>query len=97
MRSIGGQDIVEGNRKLILAILWQAMRLHIFIVLERLSQRLGKPRINADADLLSWCAILCSFLLFFSLMLACMYFPELCLCNVSCVIADMLRIGRMRA
>lgn len=38
IRSIGGSDIQEGNRKLILAILWQAMRLHVFIVLERLSQ-----------------------------------------------------------
>ena len=35
--NIGGKDIFEGNKKLILAIIWQAMRLNIFSILNQLS------------------------------------------------------------
>jgi len=33
---IGGKDFVDGNRKLILAVVWQTMRYHLFSILKQL-------------------------------------------------------------
>ncbi|KAJ3322052.1 hypothetical protein HDV06_003653 [Boothiomyces sp. JEL0866] len=48
---IGGSDIVDGNKKLTLALVWQLMREHIIQTLKSLSQ--GGVEIT-DNDMISW-------------------------------------------
>ncbi|XP_078434787.1 fimbrin-2-like [Wolffia australiana] len=51
--NISGNDIVQGNKKLILGYLWQLMRFNILQLLKNLrSQSSGKD--IADADILHW-------------------------------------------
>jgi plastin-1 len=48
---IGGVDILDKNKKLILAFVWQLMRRHVIRMLEELS---GDGKEIKDADILSW-------------------------------------------
>lgn len=48
---VGGQDIYDGNLKLILAIVWQMMRFQVLTILKKLSKD-GKP-ISED-QMISW-------------------------------------------
>eukprot|EP01112_Ceratiomyxa_fruticulosa_P022221 TRINITY_DN8075_c0_g1_i4.p1 TRINITY_DN8075_c0_g1~~TRINITY_DN8075_c0_g1_i4.p1 ORF type:complete len:491 (+),score=115.86 TRINITY_DN8075_c0_g1_i4:335-1807(+) len=48
---IAGKDFVDGNRKLILALVWQAMRHHIFSILQQL--KFGGREVSED-DMVSW-------------------------------------------
>ncbi|KAF3453371.1 hypothetical protein FNV43_RR03811 [Rhamnella rubrinervis] len=51
--NVGGNDIVQGNKKLILAFLWQLMRFNILQLLKNLrSHSHGKEM--TDADILNW-------------------------------------------
>ncbi|KAL5548515.1 hypothetical protein UlMin_003746 [Ulmus minor] len=51
--NLGGNDFVQGNKKLILAFLWQLMRFNILQLLKNLrSHSLGKEM--TDADILHW-------------------------------------------
>jgi plastin-1 len=51
--NVAGNDIVQGNKKLILGLLWQLMRFHMLQLLKSLRSRtLGKEM--TDADILSW-------------------------------------------
>lgn len=47
---IGGTDIVDGNKKLVLALTWQMMRYHIMKFLTQL----GNGKKVADAEILEW-------------------------------------------
>lgn len=47
---IGGADIASGNRKLLLALVWQLMRMHLLRTLEALG---GGARLK-DEDVLAW-------------------------------------------
>lgn len=47
---IDGKDIMDGNKTLTLAILWQMMRHHVLSVL----RRLGNGKEVGDADLINW-------------------------------------------
>lgn len=49
---ICGQDITDGNEKLILALVWQMMRFHIISVLNSLSSKQGKQ--ITDNDMIEW-------------------------------------------
>eukprot|EP00761_Pharyngomonas_kirbyi_P011416 gb/GECH01011441.1/.p1 GENE.gb/GECH01011441.1/~~gb/GECH01011441.1/.p1 ORF type:complete len:610 (+),score=136.96 gb/GECH01011441.1/:1-1830(+) len=51
MVNIGGTDIVDKNKKLILGITWQLMRAHIISMLKQLS---GSGKEISDSDLLEW-------------------------------------------
>jgi plastin-1 len=48
---IGGVDIVDGNKKLILALVWQLMRYHTIKFLSALS--LGEGKVS-DEDIINW-------------------------------------------
>jgi hypothetical protein len=49
--AIGGQDIQTGNKKLILAIIWQAMRYYVLNFLKKISK--GGKEISED-DIINW-------------------------------------------
>lgn len=51
MVGIGGKDFVDGNKKLILAVIWQTMRHHIFSILKQL--KFGGKEVTED-DMISW-------------------------------------------
>ncbi|KAJ4954349.1 hypothetical protein NE237_011132 [Protea cynaroides] len=51
--NIAGNDIVQGNKKLILAFLWQLMRYNILQLLKNLRSHSHKKEIT-DADILEW-------------------------------------------
>nr|3BYH_B Chain B, fimbrin ABD2 [Homo sapiens] len=46
--NVAGNDIVQGNKKLILGLLWQLMRFHMLQLLKSLRSEM------TDADILSW-------------------------------------------
>lgn len=48
---IGGVDIVNGNKKLILSLVWQMMRLHSLKMLSELGQ---SGQLASDQDILTW-------------------------------------------
>jgi len=48
---IGGQDIVDGNKNLTLAIIWQLMRLHVVSIIKSLSKD-GKD--VTEEDMVKW-------------------------------------------
>jgi len=51
---IGGPDIYDGNRNLILAILWQVMRYHLFKALH-ISKKSGSPDVQLnDQSIINW-------------------------------------------
>lgn len=47
---IGGPDLIDGNKKLVLALVWQLMRHHMIKMLTEL----GGGRAIADADIIAW-------------------------------------------
>ncbi|CAI9760390.1 unnamed protein product [Fraxinus pennsylvanica] len=51
--NVAGNDIVQGNKKLILAFLWQLMRFNMLQLLKNLRSRFQGKEIT-DADILSW-------------------------------------------
>ncbi|XP_059666483.1 fimbrin-1-like [Cornus florida] len=51
--NVAGNDIVQGNKKLILAFLWQLMRSNILQLLKNLRSRTQGKEIT-DADILNW-------------------------------------------
>jgi len=51
--NIGGLDIVDGNKKLILAIIWQLMRLYCLEVLGSLAAKTGISNVTED-HILNW-------------------------------------------
>ena len=48
--NLGGKDICDGNKKLILGLVWQLMRFDTISLLERLG---GGQKVS-DADLIKW-------------------------------------------
>ena len=50
--NVGGVDICDGNKKLILAIIWQLMRMHTFKILDALGGASGRP--VSDDDIIAW-------------------------------------------
>jgi len=50
--NVGGLDIVDGNKKLILAIIWQLMRKHTLKILDSLGGASGRP--VSDDDIVNW-------------------------------------------
>lgn len=53
MVNIGGLDILDGNRKLILALIWQLMRHHVLKILSSIASASGGDAIN-DAYIVQW-------------------------------------------
>ena len=51
---IQGADITDGQRTLVLGMVWQLMRRDITNTLTGLAQRMGKREIS-DADMVAWC------------------------------------------
>ncbi|XP_022550517.2 fimbrin-1 isoform X2 [Brassica napus] len=51
--NVAGNDIVQGNKKLILGLLWQLMRFHMLQLLKSLRSR-TRGKDMTDADILSW-------------------------------------------
>ncbi|KAK9005153.1 hypothetical protein V6N11_042599 [Hibiscus sabdariffa] len=51
--NLGGNDIVQGNKKLIVAFLWQLMRFNMLQLLKSLRSRSRGKEIT-DADILNW-------------------------------------------
>ncbi|KAJ8766591.1 hypothetical protein K2173_023838 [Erythroxylum novogranatense] len=51
--NVGGNDIVQGNKKLILAFLWQLMRYNMLQLLKNLRSRSQGKEIT-DSDILKW-------------------------------------------
>ncbi|OIT31819.1 PREDICTED: fimbrin-1-like [Nicotiana attenuata] len=51
--NVGGNDFVQGNKKLILAFLWQLMRFNMLQLLKNLRSRFRGKEIT-DADILVW-------------------------------------------
>ncbi|KAL3364703.1 hypothetical protein AABB24_013471 [Solanum stoloniferum] len=51
--NVGGNDFVQGNKKLILAFLWQLMRFNMLQLLKNLRSRFRGKEIM-DADILAW-------------------------------------------
>ncbi|KAL8195584.1 hypothetical protein R6Q57_025987 [Mikania cordata] len=51
--NLAGNDFVQGNKKLILAFLWQLMRFHMLQLLKNLRKR-SQGREITDADILKW-------------------------------------------
>uniref|UniRef100_M1C0H6 Fimbrin n=1 Tax=Solanum tuberosum TaxID=4113 RepID=M1C0H6_SOLTU len=51
--NVGGNDFVQGNKKLILAFLWQLMRFNMLQLLKNLRSRFRGKEIT-DADILAW-------------------------------------------
>lgn len=52
--NLAGNDIVQGNTKLILAFLWQLMRHNILQLLNNLRGRHSQGKEMTDADIISW-------------------------------------------
>jgi len=50
---IGGQDIVDGNKTLTLALVWQLMRFHVISILKGLSKKTGGGEVT-EADITKW-------------------------------------------
>jgi len=50
--NVGGVDICDGNKKLILAIIWQLMRMHTLKILDALGGASGRP--VSDDDIIAW-------------------------------------------
>jgi len=50
--AIGGKDIFEGNKKLILAIVWQQMRYHIISILNQL--RINNQQEVTEQSMIEW-------------------------------------------
>ncbi|GAA0164672.1 non-motor actin binding protein [Lithospermum erythrorhizon] len=50
--NVAGNDFVQGNKKLIIAFLWQLMKLNMLQLLKNLRSRSGKE--ITDADILAW-------------------------------------------
>jgi plastin-1 len=50
--AIGGKDIFEGNKKLILAIVWQQMRYHVISVISTLS--FGNQKEVTEQNMIDW-------------------------------------------
>jgi plastin-1 len=56
MINIGGNDIYVGNKKLVLGLIWQIMRLHMFTIISDLNKNLreqGKKELT-EADIIQW-------------------------------------------
>ncbi|KAL7130880.1 hypothetical protein ABFS83_13G161700 [Erythranthe nasuta] len=51
--NVAGNDFVQGNKKLILAFLWQLMRFNMLQLLKKLRSRFQEKEIT-DADILNW-------------------------------------------
>ncbi|KAL0000686.1 hypothetical protein SO802_014467 [Lithocarpus litseifolius] len=51
--NLGGNDFVQGNKKLILAFLWQLMRFHMLQLLKNLRYHSQGKEVK-DADILNW-------------------------------------------
>ncbi|XAR67404.1 hypothetical protein NMG60_11002150 [Bertholletia excelsa] len=51
--NVAGNDIVQGNKKLVLAFLWQLMRFNMLLLLKNLRSRSRGKEIK-DADILNW-------------------------------------------
>lgn len=51
--NVGGLDIVDGNKKLILAIIWQLMRKYTLSVLEQLGRYQGLSEVTED-HIVNW-------------------------------------------
>ncbi|KAL8469839.1 hypothetical protein ACS0TY_032623 [Phlomoides rotata] len=51
--NVGGNDFVQGNKKLILAFLWQLMRFNMLQLLKKLRSRSQGKEIT-DSDILNW-------------------------------------------
>jgi plastin-1 len=51
MVGIAGKDFVDGNRKLMLALIWQMMKLHVFSILSKINKFGGEP---TQEDILNW-------------------------------------------
>jgi plastin-1 len=49
---VGGSDLVEGNKTLTLALIWQLMRFHVVTILKSLAA--GKGGNVTDADIVAW-------------------------------------------
>jgi len=50
--NVGGKDIADGNKKLILALTWQMMRFHVLAFLKTL--KLGSGKEVSEADMVKW-------------------------------------------
>ena len=53
MVNVGGVDVVDGNKKLILAVMWQLMRKYTLGVLETLAAKTGAGAVNEDM-IIAW-------------------------------------------
>mmetsp|Transcript_14645 Transcript_14645/g.24402 ORF Transcript_14645/g.24402 Transcript_14645/m.24402 type:complete len:168 (+) Transcript_14645:281-784(+) len=51
---VQGKDIVDGNRKLTLALIWQLMRCHLVEFLESLRQQGGASKPISDEEIVRW-------------------------------------------
>jgi len=51
---VQGKDLVDGNRKLTLALIWQLMRCHLVTFLETLRAASGSGAPITDAEIVSW-------------------------------------------
>ena len=49
-----GKDIVDGNKKLTLALVWQLMRTHLIGLLASLRQGAGGGKALTDEDIVKW-------------------------------------------
>lgn len=52
--NVAGNDFVQGNKKLILAFLWQLMRFNMLQLLKNLRSRSSQGKEITDADILKW-------------------------------------------
>uniref|UniRef100_A0A7N0ZYZ3 Calponin-homology (CH) domain-containing protein n=1 Tax=Kalanchoe fedtschenkoi TaxID=63787 RepID=A0A7N0ZYZ3_KALFE len=52
--NVDGNDIVQGNKKLILAFLWQLMRFNMLQLLKNLSRSHTKGKDISDSEILKW-------------------------------------------
>ncbi|XP_071700871.1 fimbrin-1-like isoform X1 [Rutidosis leptorrhynchoides] len=52
--NVAGNDVVQGNKKLILAFLWQLMRFNMLQLLAKLRSRSSQGKEITDADILKW-------------------------------------------
>ena len=51
MVGIAGKDFVDGNRKLMLALIWQMMKLHVFSILSKINRFGAEP---TQEDIVNW-------------------------------------------
>ena len=51
---VGGKDIVDGNRKLTLALVWQLMRCHLLAFLAGVRTARGRGGGMSDAEMVAW-------------------------------------------